>query len=742
MSGAGTRRAVVIGGGVGGASAALRLADAGFSVVLLEQSDHLGGLVMSLEIGGTPIERFYHHIFPHEHEIISLIDAMGLTPKLEWIRSSVAMLLGGRVWPFVSPGDLLRFGALGIGDRVHTGIGGLRSMRWKDWAALDRVTAQDWLADLTGRRGYQVVWEPLLRAKFGSAADRVPAAWMWGRFQQRSAARKTGVEKLGYLRGGFRQIFDALEVELPRRGVKVQLGTAATGIRTAGGRVTGVDSDAGPIEADTVIYAGTLPGLAPLVVPSERDPRWEAIGSMGAMAVVVELRRRITDTYWVNVVDDDLPLTAYIEHTNFVPASDYGGVHIAYLARYFTADDPLATADVEAEGWRWVDALADGGLPGFRREDVIAIHPARTLYAAPLVEVGHLGRIPPVRAHLAGLYVATTAQIYPQDRGMSEGIRLGAEAASHAVADAGITRPRRSGWACPVCGGVLYRERYPIPRDGTEGGVRADAFRPSSAHFGAALAAIVTCRACGHGTLDTYPPPPAVADAYTDAVDVVSLREEAGQIATASRALERIEAIAAPGRLADIGCWTGSLLVAAQQRGWDVAGVEPSAWASARARARGLEVRTLGLGDHGWARGSFRAVAMCDVLEHLDDPAHAIEEAHALLEPGGVLYLTVPDAGSIAARVMGRRWWSVLPMHLQYFTRGSMLRLLNARGFRVVSARTHAKVFTTRYYAERLAGYAPPLAAAGVRVLQRAGLADKLIAPNLGDRLEVIAVSR
>ena len=736
------KRAVVIGGGVGGASAALRLADAGFSVTLAERSDHLGGLVMSLEVGGTPIERFYHHIFPHEHEIISLIDEMGLSDRLEWIHSTVGMLIDGKIWPFVTPVDLLKFGAIGLPDRIHTGIGGLRSMRWKRWESLDQVTAQDWLARLTGRRGYEVVWEPLLRAKFGTAAGRVPAAWMWGRFQQRAAARKTGIEKLGYLRGGFRQIFDALELELPRRGVKLQLGTSVSGIRVEDDRVTGVDTDAGPLDADVVVYAGTLPGLAGLVEADHRDPRWSAIGSMGAMAVVVELRRQVTDTYWVNVVERSLPLTAYIEHTNFVPPSDYGGLHLAYMARYFTHDDPIATVDVEEEAWRWVDALAAGGLPGFSRDDVVAIHPARTPYAAPLVEVGHLGRIPPVRSHIAGLYVATTAQIYPQDRGMSEGVRLGAEAAFHAITDVGAVRPPRAGWTCPVCAGTEHEMRYAVPADATEGGVSADAFRPSSERFGLTSGAVVTCRVCGHGTLEEFPSPEVVADAYTDAADPVSLREEAGQVATGLRAFARIEKVVGPGRFADIGCWTGSLLEAGKQRGWDVAGVEPSAWASVRARQRGLDVRTAGLHDHGWTPGTFRAVALCDVLEHLEDPEAAVDEVHKLLEPGGVFYLTVPDAGSLLARAMGRRWWSVLPMHLQYFTRSSMARMLNAHGFRVVSARTHTKVFTARYYAERLGGYKPAVADAAVGVLEKIGVADRLISPNFGDRLEVIAVSR
>jgi hypothetical protein len=71
-----------------------------------------------------------------------------------------------------------------------------------------------------------------------------------------------------------------------------------------------------------------------------------------------------------------------------------------------------------------------------------------------------------------------------------------------------------------------------------------------------------------------------------------------------------------------------------------------------------------------------------------------------------------------------------------------MARMLNAHGFRVVSERTHAKVFSARYYAERLGGYQPAVAAAAVTVLERIGVADRLVAPNFGDRLEVIAVSR
>ncbi|GAC1376967.1 MAG: hypothetical protein NVSMB4_06160 [Acidimicrobiales bacterium] len=754
-------KVLVVGGGIGGATAALRLAQSGKEVVLVERAPELGGLVVSLAIGGTSIERFYHHVFPHEYEVIALIDELGLGPQLEWFRSSVGMLIDGRVWPFVSPADLLRFGPLGPLDRIRTALGGLRSMRWRAWPELDAVTAASWMGRLTGHRAFSVVWEPLLRAKFGVAADDVPAAWLWGRIQQRAAARRSGVEQLGYLRGGFAQLFDALGTELRRRGVEVRTSSSVRAIAVDTGRVTGAlvdgpgDGPAEVISADAVVFTGPLPDLAGLIPEVDRDPRWSTIGAMGAMAVVLELRRQVTATYWINVADPRLPMTAFIEHTNLVPPSDYGGRHVAYLARYFPRDDPLASADIVAETERWLDALADGGLPGFSRQDVLAAHPARTMYAAPLPAVGHLGRIPPVRSHITGLYVATTAQIYPHDRGMSEGVRLATEAARHVLADAGAPEvagagatARDDGGRCPVCGGKTRRIRWGVPVQATEAGVSGagvspEAFRPSSDRFGHAAGSMVTCDACGHGTLDRLPDPRAVDAAYADAADEVSIREEQGQLRTADRALARIEGFVEPGRILDVGCWTGSLLVAARARGWESVGLEPSRWAAERARSRGLDIRSTTLADApDLARGAFRAVTACDVLEHLADPGTALERIHGLLEDHGVLYITVPDAGSLLARVMGRRWWSVLPMHLQYFSRSSARRLIEMHGFRVVSVRSHAKVFTARYYAERLGGYRPRVATVAVRALEAARVADRLVGPDLRDRLEVVAVAR
>jgi SAM-dependent methyltransferase len=230
-----------------------------------------------------------------------------------------------------------------------------------------------------------------------------------------------------------------------------------------------------------------------------------------------------------------------------------------------------------------------------------------------------------------------------------------------------------------------------------------------------------------------------VSTAYLDAADPSSLEEEAGQVETARRALELVERWVRPGPLLDIGCWTGSFLEAASARGWTAMGIEPSTWAAGRAAQRGLDVRQGEFDEIELPPARWRLVVLGDVLEHLADPGAALDRVAGLLEEGGGLYLTVPDAGSACARMMGRRWWSVLPMHLQYFTRQSMTRLLSERGFLVRHVGSHPKVFSAGYYAARLGGYHPTAARVAVSLTDRVGWSDRLVSPDFRDRMAILA---
>jgi SAM-dependent methyltransferase len=288
--------------------------------------------------------------------------------------------------------------------------------------------------------------------------------------------------------------------------------------------------------------------------------------------------------------------------------------------------------------------------------------------------------------------------------------------------------------ACAACTSVSLLPHLQVED------ARAEDLIPTTDRFGAALADIVRCPACSHMQLDRFPGEGELAAAYGEAESEDYVEEEAGQRETARIALERIERFAGPGALLDMGCWVGFLLAEARDRGWETLGVEPSDFASAYARDRlGLEVLTEDLFEVELPQGHYDAVVMADVIEHLPRPADALDRIASALRPGGVVYLALPDAGSRVARRLGARWWSVIPTHVQYFTRPSLFTLLRRRGFEPLWAGSAPKSFTVRYYLERIGGYSQPAARALTTAAAAAGVADRMWTPDFHDRMAVVA---
>ncbi|MEJ7798095.1 MAG: class I SAM-dependent methyltransferase [Solirubrobacteraceae bacterium] len=297
---------------------------------------------------------------------------------------------------------------------------------------------------------------------------------------------------------------------------------------------------------------------------------------------------------------------------------------------------------------------------------------------------------------------------------------------------------------CSACGASGL-----VPHLKVAGDAGPDGLIPTTDRFGTALADLVRCPSCGHRQTEPMPADAELGQAYAGAVSEDYVEEESGQRETARRALARIEHHLVPDphnggprarRLLDLGCWVGFLLAEASERGWDGVGVEPSQFASAYARDRlGLDVRTGELLTSPLPLGHYDAVVMGDVIEHLPRPGEALDRLGALLRPRGIAWMALPDAGSLVARGMGRRWWSVIPTHVQFFTRDSITTLLERHGWEVLEIATAPKAFSVRYYLERIGGYSPLAARLLVRGARRAGVADRMWAPDFRDRMAVIA---
>ncbi|MDQ6914751.1 MAG: class I SAM-dependent methyltransferase [Actinomycetota bacterium] len=301
------------------------------------------------------------------------------------------------------------------------------------------------------------------------------------------------------------------------------------------------------------------------------------------------------------------------------------------------------------------------------------------------------------------------------------------------------TSPPPSGPAvCAACGGSDLRPHLRVA-----GAAGPEGLTPTTDRFGTALSDIVRCPGCGHMQLDRLPSEAELAAAYAAAEAAEYLEEEAGQRATARAVLEPLERQVEGRRLLDVGAWVGFLLAEARERGWSVRGIEPSDFASAHALERlGLDVATGDLSTAELPVGGFDAVVLGDVIEHLPDPGAALDRIRELLAPRGVVCLMAPDAGSALARALGARWWSVIPTHVHYFTRGSLRTLLARHGFAVVAVDTQPKAFSVRYYLSRVGGYSRTTGRMLVRAAERLGLADRMWAPDFRDRMLVVARRR
>jgi SAM-dependent methyltransferase len=299
---------------------------------------------------------------------------------------------------------------------------------------------------------------------------------------------------------------------------------------------------------------------------------------------------------------------------------------------------------------------------------------------------------------------------------------------------------------CSACGASGL-----VPHLKVAGDAGPDGLIPTTDRFGTALADLVRCPRCDHRQTEPMPSDAVLERAYAGAASEAYVVEEAGQRETARRALAHIEAFLEPlpipdnggprhRTLLDLGCWVGFLLAEAAERGWDAVGVEPSEFASAYARDQlDLDVRTGELLTTPLPLHHFDAIVMGDVIEHLPRPAEALERIAALLRPRGIVWMALPDAGSLVARGLRARWWSVIPTHVQFFTRRSIRTLLEREGWTVLAIETAPKAFSVRYYLERLGGYSPPLARALVRGARAARVADRMWAPDFRDRMAVIA---
>lgn len=427
------RRIAIIGGGITGLTAAYRLAQAGHQVTLWERGQQLGGQANAFPVAGTYLERFYHHLFQSDREIAALAEEIGIGDRLVWLPSNVGYFAEGRIWPLDGALDLLRLGFLPFHDRLRVGLVTAYLQRVRDWNRFETITADAWLRRALGERAYDRTFGAQLRAKFGRYHDQVAMVWFWGKIWLRTTSRRSPLEgeRLGYFLGSFNVLIDALADAARAAGATLVSGDGPSELRQreAGGWDIVLENEAVPVDA--VIATTPSPVLARLVknLPEAYRQKLGGLGYEAAVVVLLQLSRPLTNIYWLNVADDDLPFTGIIEHTNFISPEAYGGKRFVYLSKYLEPDHPYFTLPDDDLIEAYIPHLQRVN-PKFRRDWIEDQWVFRERSAQPIIPLNYSQRIPDHRTGLPGLYLANTTQIYPEDRGTNYSVRLGNQIAA------------------------------------------------------------------------------------------------------------------------------------------------------------------------------------------------------------------------------------------------------------------------------------------------------------------------
>ena len=432
----------IIGAGAAGLAAAYDLTAKGHRVIVYESAPFIGGQASTIPVGGGRLERGYHHLFTNDTAIIELMHDLGIRDELKWYPSKVGTYTSGKIYKTTTPLDLLRLGAIPILDRIKLGLFAMKVKRINDWRSLEGQTADHWLREHLGGIAYEKVWAPLLKGKFGDFHDQIGMPWFWSKIQTRFASRQ-GIrqrEMLGYPDGSFDTIFDNLQRAIENANGKIHISTPVKKIEVNDGVAVAliVRPDGGAEtrqEFDCIL--STVPSFSfPELVdlPDEYLSRLRNVHYLAVVVVILEMSRPLTDTYWMNIADSDIPFLGLIEHTNMLTPEWYGNNHILYLTNYLDRSEPMFKMAEDDLLNLYLPHLVKFN-PEFDSSWINDVHYNAVSAAQPVIGTNYSHVIPDHRTPVRRLYLANTTQIYPEDRGTNYSVQMGRSLASTMMKD-------------------------------------------------------------------------------------------------------------------------------------------------------------------------------------------------------------------------------------------------------------------------------------------------------------------
>ena len=420
----------VLGAGPMGLAVAYQLCNVGHHPVIFEADDRVGGMTATFDFNGIDIERYYHFHCTSDSAFLQILKELGIDHKMRWTETKMGYYYRGKVSPWGNPLALLRFPGLSLVAKFRYGLHAYLSTKRNDWRPLDNIEASSWIKRWVGQEAYEVLWSRLFEYKFYDYADNLSAAWIWSRIRRIGRSRYSIFrEKLGYLEGGSTTLLQALTESIERNGGEIRLNSPVTRVEIDGTRVRGIQAGDRFEAFDKVISTVPLPYVPRLMpdLPGDILEQYNAINNIAVVCVIVKLRRKVTDNFWLNVNDPDMDIPGLVEYTNLRSLD----CHIVYVPFYMPGEHPKFR-DPDQVFLDKVKTYLQRINPDLTDGDFIELRASRYRHAQPVCQPGFLDYLPPVELPVEGLWVADTSFYYPEDRGISESIEFGRDMARKA----------------------------------------------------------------------------------------------------------------------------------------------------------------------------------------------------------------------------------------------------------------------------------------------------------------------
>jgi len=407
----------IIGGGIMGICLGYYLSKKGAEVEIFEASPTLGGLAGPIILeDGVAVDRFYHAILSSDSYIRELCAELGIADQLRFHETRMGFFYKEKLYSMNNVIEFLRFPPLGWIDRFRLGLTVLYAQTIKNWCALEKISVEDWLVRVGGRRTYQNIWRPMLRAKFDGGFDNTPATYIWSRLVRMKSTRSGASQKeeAGHLIGGYISLIRAMAERIRAAGGKIHLNVPVEKIVMDQDQVKGllVGDD---IRAFDLVISTLPPPVLSRMIPDATDEYRDYLARtsyLGIICPLLVLDRPLSGYWTLNITEDGIPFTGVIETTAYIDPNFVGGHHLVYLPKYTSPDSPLQKMSDDEIKELWLHHLQIM-FPDFRHDWIRFFLVHRERFVEPLHEVNQTHLIPSVSTPVKNLYSATTAQIYP-----------------------------------------------------------------------------------------------------------------------------------------------------------------------------------------------------------------------------------------------------------------------------------------------------------------------------------------